>query len=304
MLLIGSRAARHAYGDARTPKDWDLMASREELLHLIERPDHPLVSLVPQRPGKHLGVTHGGVRLEIEETGGVASCLILDALPGLPLAATPLGPARVVPPAYLAGLKRSHLQWPVHWDKSICDLHWLRSRLGGDERRDPGVAAFVRIRQAEHAARFGARQAKLAVSNDEFFARSQKQVGRVHDHDFLHALVAYDGRPMFERFKRDLSQASLARDMFEAAPRIDQLRLVREEAMVIALERRILPNEPGSVDAGAAYAWALKRICTTLTSGWFRSFAIDTWPETAVPDRDFVGMVQDALRQDAVPGRC
>jgi len=58
---------------------------------------------------------------------------------------------------------------------------------------------------------------------------------------------------------------------------------VDEEATVIALERKIIPIIKGEsvedVNLFNAYKWALMRICTNLTSGWFRDFAIDNYFE-------------------------
>ncbi|MGI4811884.1 MAG: DUF7275 domain-containing protein, partial [Janthinobacterium lividum] len=32
-------------------------------------------------------------------------------------------------------------------------------------------------------------------------------------------------------------------------------------------------------DPKVAFDWAVMRICTTLCSGWFRTFALDDWPQ-------------------------
>ncbi len=292
MTLVGSRAMRHAFPGSREPRDWDVIARREELMALLDGGHGEIASLVPARPGKYLAQTEGGERVEIEEVEGCPSAGMLAALSGLPVTRTPLGEARVVPPAWLAGIKRAHVQWPIRWEKTIEDLHWLRERIGGDERRDPDIAEFVRIRRSEHAARHGERAARLAVSNEEFFARSQAAVGRVHEHDAIHEIVAYGPRPLYESFKRDLGRALLDRGMFEAADPLLRERLVREEAMAIALERIVIPRlatgEPFTPEA--AYRSALQRVCTNLTSGWFRDWAIDHWPRVSTPDVDFVAL--------------
>ena len=288
MLLVGSRAVAFAFPDAREPGDWDLIARRADIMRWLDTNRDCVSSLVPSRPGKHKARLVGGESVEIEEIDGCPSAEMLETLRGLPRTNTPLAQAHVVPPAYLAALKRSHAEWPVHWEKTMRDLHWLRARLGGDEREDSAVAAFYRARHAEHTTRFGARTARLAMSNEAFFAKSETAVQRVHSHDWLHEIVAYGSRPMFERFKRDVTRASLDRTLFEAAPLAHRLALVREEAMVIALERQIIPMLPKQTDAAAAYAWAVSRICTTLTSGWFRDFAIDNWPAVNQPDTDYV----------------
>ncbi len=53
-----------------------------------------------------------------------------------------------------------------------------------------------------------------------------------------------------------------------------------EECYTIALERHILPTMHGDkIGLGyqEAFKWALMRVCTNLTSGWFRQYAIDNY---------------------------
>jgi len=302
VVLIGSRAMQHAYPDCREPKDWDLIATRAELRALAQKGDHGLASLVPSRPGKYMARTHEGEQLEIEEVDECPSAALVHGLPGLDVMASPIGEVRVAPPTWLAAIKRSHVMLPIRWKKTISDLHWLRGQNGHDERDSPDIAAFVRLRTAEHVTRHGLKAARLAVTNEEFFARSQAAVGRIHDHDALHELVAYGDRPLYESFKRDLGRAALDRGMFLAAAPVARERLVREEAMAIALERFVIPSlvSDTPITAEDAYGRALQRICTTLTSGWFRDWAIDHWPMLNKPD---VGFVRLYLESDLHDGR-
>jgi hypothetical protein len=48
--------------------------------------------------------------------------------------------------------------------------------------------------------------------------------------------------------------------------------------MVIAMERFLIPND-WKYSLFGAYYKALTKVCTTLSSGWFRDFAIDNHPE-------------------------
>jgi hypothetical protein len=47
--------------------------------------------------------------------------------------------------------------------------------------------------------------------------------------------------------------------------------------MAIALERYLVPGVVS--DPEVAYAEAMLRVCTSLTKGWFRQFAVDHWPQ-------------------------
>src|SRR5690606_6535747 len=72
-----------------------------------------------------------------------------------------------------------------------------------------------------------------------------------------------------------------------------KLKCVREEAMAIALGRFIIP---GFVhDSQIAYSMALRKVCTTLTKGWFRDFAIDHYPELQTVDKDLLKIHKQVL---------
>jgi hypothetical protein len=66
----------------------------------------------------------------------------------------------------------------------------------------------------------------------------------------------------------------VSKALFEKAPYDLQIKCVKEEALVIALERFLLPGL--SSDPLIAYKFALVRISTTLTKGWFRDLPLTT----------------------------
>ena len=58
----------------------------------------------------------------------------------------------------------------------------------------------------------------------------------------------------------------------------DKLKCIAEETYVIAIERFLVPKD-WKYPAKLAYMKALKKVCTTLCSGWFREFAICNYPQ-------------------------
>jgi len=296
IILLGSRAARAWFSEFREPKDWDAVASVKTIFDWSQRNASAIRSLLPHSDRKLRCHLHDGTQIEFEvlnddpETStGLLAGLVADFMP---CAFPPDDVALATSPTVLWLTKKSHITFPIRWQKNIADLHWLKS-----QSREPTTKEwhYYQVRKAEHVARFGDRVAKLNVSNEQFFERSAR-IGRIIDHDRIHEMVAYEDRPLFEKFKTDLTKASLDRKLFEQATLERQLRLVREEAMVIALERYIIPKWPATpVLPEIAYSQALQRVCTTLTSGWFRDFAIDHWPLVRFPDKDFVSPVLDFL---------
>ena len=65
--------------------------------------------------------------------------------------------------------------------------------------------------------------------------------------------------------------------------------------MVIALERYLIPMV--SKDQEISYNLALVRICTTLTKGWFRQFAIDNYPQLSNLDKDLLSIAHDVTNK-------
>src|SRR4028119_2304165 len=74
--------------------------------------------------------------------------------------------------------------------------------------------------------------------------------------------------------------AKCEKDLWEQFTHEEKMQCVLEEAYVIALERKIIPFVFGNgkyYSAEDALKWAMMRICTTLTGGWFRSFATENY---------------------------
>lgn len=179
-------------------------------------------------------------------------------------------------PYGLAIIYRSHLHRDYNWDAHICKYHRFVLPLVQDPVAllvDPILLERIRLTKAAYPQG----NPKLNKSNDEFF---DDPVKKVYDHDFLHELYAYEDRPMFEKLKRpeQFDLAWCARDLWEELTLEQKLQCVAEETYVIATERFMVPNN-WDFATKRAYYHALKKVCTTLTSGWFRDFAIDNFPE-------------------------
>ena len=69
----------------------------------------------------------------------------------------------------------------------------------------------------------------------------------------------------------------MTRAEFESAPYQVQMNCVLEEAMVLALERSIIPRDKlfaaTQTELDEAMDISLRKICTRITSGYFREFA-------------------------------
>lgn len=229
----------------------------------------------------------------------------------------------VAPVSLLEALKSSHIYWPAYFAKHIADLHTLRAVLAPLEppsstanigifadkgkpltppTRSPQMEELLLARTLEVEAFRGTPGAhiNLNMSNQDFLDREDDLfVTRHIPHDDVHAMVMYHDTPIYDELKTDKSKAMVSKDLFEKASYEKQIQCVKEEAMVIALERFLLPKV--TLDPVSAYRSALLRICTTLTKGWFRQFAVDNFPRLAVCDKNLLSIRDDILTKHPLP---
>jgi len=93
--------------------------------------------------------------------------------------------------------------------------------------------------------------------------------------------MAYnDNIPMYELYSLGDGTVKCSKDKFFELGHNQRVMGVLEEAYVIALERVLIPMmyQGGPLSTPEkAFKGALMRICTTLTSGWFRDFATENY---------------------------
>lgn len=292
MLIIGSVAAKAWIPSFRDPKDLDVWMLPEEFSEWYDKNLGNIISFTPERVKDKYFVkfNEGNKTVSIEIrilTDDCSQLMLHNAQRHHKEISVAGGTFKVASIKTLLRLKRSHLEFPLRWEKHIADyaelMNYYRTHQAEcDAQQDNDLleVGYKKLYKAT-AQYFGATKANLNMSNDDFFAKSEAKIRRIYDHDSIHRAVMFYDQPMFEKIKDDLSKASCSKELWDDLSYGDKVRAVQEEAMVIALERKVLPkmitNE--SFDANKAYAWALQRICTNLTSGWFRNFALDNWRE-------------------------
>lgn len=113
---------------------------------------------------------------------------------------------------------------------------------------------------------------KLNVSKKEFFRADE--IYNVYDHDDIHEAVKLSDVPAYRNLTTGEVQFSIA--SFRMADKEKKLACVYEEAAVLALERIIIMREQKGEDKGnlsEAFKTALIKVCTSITSGYFREYA-------------------------------
>jgi hypothetical protein len=180
-------------------------------------------------------------------------------------------------PEVLFSLKKSHIHFPIKFEKHIGDYSFLYDHFKGVDYLDD----LTKINFKETEERLGKlKTPSLNKSVKEFFGQSDGYVKSYFIHDDIHRVMAHYDKPLYEMMQVDKKLAKCEKDMWNLFTFEDKCKCVLEEAYVIALERRIIPMIFGGgrgYTSEEALDWALMRICTTLCSGWFRNFATNNY---------------------------
>lgn len=165
-------------------------------------------------------------------------------------------------------LKSSHkyLKNSPHFWKTLVDYHML-SKAGAKVK--PEYNAFLKLRQAET---YSYKHPNLNQNKNGFF--SDDSIKYVFVHDDIHESVALYERPAYLNYIKDNAEVQCDKQKFFNCSRNIQFAGVIEEAAVLAIERSLIPHPRVWSDK---YAWhfALSKVCTSITSGWFREFAYE-----------------------------
>jgi hypothetical protein len=164
----------------------------------------------------------------------------------------------------LLWLKESHKykKDSPHFYKTMNDIQTLRILVG--ENYKETKPSWFKKREIET---YNYGHPSLNTTKKEFFDDS---VPYIYDHDDIHIHVAINGEPAYKSFSN--GEVNCSKEMFNNLPYETRLNSVVEESMVLSLERSLIPNE-FKTDPVRFYLFALMKVCTSITSGWWREFA-------------------------------
>lgn len=278
MLLIGSKASLMGGIPLGRPiGDIDVIATDLEVSAFIKKVSKTeKVSLaVPTERGKKFHAIINGFNWDFEIAWSDRTCLELLDGHLRPFAKTDLfGQSfSVADPRLIYTLKMSHrfLKNSVHFYKTMADIKKMRSH---------GITEIPEVLYPWYKRRvketYYYKHPNLNVKKDEFFKDDGVQY--VYDHDTIHVSMQHTDRPMYRNYMKEGSEVACDRNLFDALPMEQRLLGVAEEAYVLALERSQIPFV-GKVDPAWSFRFALMKICTSITSGWFREFAWENHDE-------------------------
>jgi hypothetical protein len=271
MILIGSRALalRAPQLLFRQPKDFDFVCTKEEFDHWMETTSAKVnpTKVYPEMNGKKM-IVEGSTNCEFEmilpdTSTEMLSKLVSEAKDTLE---TPFGLVPNVDMLFAIKASHKYLRNSPHFWKTAVDYHILKR--SGAKIRDE-YQTFFKLREKET---YWYKHPKLNQSKDNFFA--DDSIEYVWDHDTIHESVARQERPAYTYYMKDGEQVQCDKEKFFSLPREIQLAGVVEEAAVLAIERSLVPH-PGTWTPEYAWKFALAKVCSSITSGWFREFGYE-----------------------------
>lgn len=301
MILIGSRALEIQAPSLldRKPRDLDVIMTFPEFKAWTRDNGQDMKAIRPLSGDKTLAITKSGLYIEIETAWeGTAAHSLVQRLNGTTQRLTKLQelgkyslaedvvldgvPVVVAPLWALLALKLSHryLKNSPAFLKTMRDVQALRAH---GVSLDHEAQVWLKQREKET---YVYKHPSLNQNKDDFFKGDG--VTYVFDHDSIHKAVArMPGQPAYTFYLKDGAQVACDRNKWDAAPEQIRLNGVVEEATVLALERSQIPLR-GKVDPRKSFEIALMKVCTSITSGWFREYAWEHYDDVmAMYDPDY-----------------
>jgi len=261
--MVGSQAMRYFDLTGRKCLDTDYICTYHEYSDDVERSKNKGTFVCSYQESKEYFVlkTTGGIFeyeiTDFSDSGRQLHDIILEKSLHSGIAAKP---------CVLLSLKESHKykKNSPHFYKTMSDIRALRA-YGVIE---PDYLKQWRVFREAETYRYS--HPVLEQKKDDFFKTDG--VDYVYDHDSIHRSVAVEAVPAYTKYMKDGAEVNCDKQKFLSLPEHIKIYGVYEEACVLAIERSLAPI-PLAMTPEQAFKYALMKVCTSITSGWFREYA-------------------------------
>lgn len=271
-VLIGSEALR-SYGYDCKPKDWDVVVTPQQKatfrkLYNDDYEDHPDYIFVDDGKGDYTKIDLIDDQFIITVCNDFAEDLSVKYIEH-----PTIGKLIIPPLEILYAIKKGHIHRipnphgsnfnnVMEWQKHMHMYLWMREKLGYERmdnithgshrtsvksKNETITEYYCRMTYLDSFEktnkRIGDTMNSLDKSEDKFF---NDNTVRYIDHDKLHEQVAVMCRDtkelLFKKFQLYESTVDMNEGLFLAAPFNEQVQTIREEIIVLMLERKIIPE--------------------------------------------------------------
>jgi hypothetical protein len=260
-MLVGSKALIDlGYNLNREPKDIDMILSWEDF-KILQKKSTNVKACYPLNDSKwvikHLDGTI--VECEIAWEGSTGESLIHLCK------ANSLRPLDI---AYTLKMSHRYLKDSPHFLKTMGDIKLFR-QLGAKIPLCLKDWLVVREKETYHY-----QHPSLNRDKTDFF--NTEGVVYTYDHDSIHEAVKLFDNPAYSYFKPEDKEVWCSKDMFFSCSEDVRIAAVFEESSVLAIERSLVPFDDWDKEPWA-FKKALEKVCTSITSGWFREYAWENY---------------------------
>lgn len=287
MLLIGSQALKRIRPDLllREPRDWDYITTHEEFAYW-KNAIKDFDKLYEKKPGKWVAFSSGQINeFEIARGGNTAEELL----------ALDCGDPRTYLDI-LYSLKMSHrfLKDSPHFLKTMRSIHRMR---------DAGAVIPVFMQdwfKRREKETYNYAKPNLNQGSKSFFNPNQG-IKYIYDHDTIHLALARDPlKPAYSKFKDDLAEVKVSKEKFFGLDFETQINSVLEESYVLAIERSQVPF-PGLLSPRQSFLKALEKVCTSISSGWWREWAWENYDKAVARyDGNYLRQFEEGVKSGIV----
>lgn len=292
-ILIGSASYKTNYQDV------DLVTDQEYADWLSSQ--HTPVSLSESTLAKHLVIhlpdkTIVEVRIPFPNTAH--AMLLQQDFP----AGTIVGlPVQIAPIPILAALKKAHLIAHHLWEKNIKEYSVLKAKMGVQAFKPSEFGEFpyqLFMAHRQEIKKIVKPHPKLNQSKDAFFEDAEF---KIFDHDSIHRAIAIGPQPAYTLMLD--GEVWCSKDKWIMLSEEEKLHCVIEESAILALERSVIPAlylNKSYRGVKWAYEFALSKVCTSITSGFFREFAIEHYDQAIAGRFDYSTKFFDGMKTGVV----
>jgi hypothetical protein len=273
MLIIGSKALKKYSKSRECKNDLDLIGSRIELSDTINfiKKNFKVTEIYPTKFGYVIKFLRKQ-KLQIIEFELIekrpSSKLIIE----LENAGNETIKFASLETLYLLKMSHRYLKNSPHFLKTMNDIHLIRIIKDGNKIKIN--EDILKLREKET---YDYSLPNLKTDKDSFFKKNESFY--VYDHDSIHEAIKIEEVPAYTRFIKDKAEVFTDKEKFNSLPFYQKLNAVIEESMVLALERSLIPNN-FKIPRDKAFKMALEKVCTSITSGYFREFAWETYHDS------------------------
>ncbi len=299
MILIGSRALALRANQvlSRNPKDFDFICTFNEYESWLAENSSkisPTKIYASQDDKKMIVEGKSNCEFEIVKSGSSSEMFYNLVKEDKETFDTKFGSVPNLDLLFTLKSSHKYLKNSPHFWKNLSDYH--RMKIVGAVVR-PEYKEFLRLREKET---YTYNHPSLTNQTKESFFSAAHGVQYTFDHDSLHEAVKYLEKPAYKYYAKDNDQIKSDKEKFFASEQKIRVYGVIEESSVLALERALIPNfDMWTLDS--AWLFAFSKVCTSITSGFFRSWAYENAFEILKSrPKDFYEKFQNGLKSGVV----